>query len=314
MPKLSIIVTIYKSEGNIAPFYDDFCRNIKPYIDEYEIIMVNDASPDNSWYEMVKLTKIDQNVRLINLSRNYGDASGVYTALKYATGDCATVKSPDLQEPPELTINMYNKWKDGAKIVVGSRESRNDPALSKFFASVYYKLMRKLVIGNMPPGGFDIHLIDRQVIDYVVAMNDKNSLIRLQLLWLDFGFEEVKYVRRERTIGKSSWTFAKKAKLVMDSFIGFSYVPIRIMSVVGIVFAVLAVIYGVYTIIDNTLKGVSVPGYTSIFTLVLFSSGMIMFSLGVLGEYMWRTLDAARNRPIAAVSQLVNFEDDSIKI
>lgn len=314
MPKLSIIVTVYKSEKNIAPFYDDFCQNIKPYIDDYEIIMVNDASPDNAWIEMMKLANIDPNVRLINLSRNYGDASGVYTALKYATGDCATVKSPDLQEPPELTIEMYNKWKAGAKIVVGTRESRDDPVISKFFASLYYKLMRKLVIGNMPEGGFDIHLIDRQVIDYVVSMNDKNSLIRLQLLWLDFGFEEVKYVRRERTIGKSSWTFAKKARLVADSFFGFSYIPIRIMSFTGAIFAILAMIYSIRMIVAKIMNEIPIPGYTGIFVLVLFSAGMIMFSLGILGEYMWRTLDASRNRPIAAVSKLVNFENNNIKI
>ncbi len=308
MPKLSIIVTIFKNQYNIAPFYDDFCSNIRPYIDDYEIIMVDDASPDDSWSEMVKLAKKDPKVRLIKFSRNFGDAAGVYTALKYATGDCATVKSCDLQEPAELTLEMYKKWQEGAKIVVGARESRNDPPATKFFASLYYKLMQKFVIDNMPDGGFDIHLIDRQVIDDIVEMNDKNSLIRLQLLWLDYDYEKVYYVRKKREIGKSSWTFMKKAKLFVDSFVGFSYIPIRIMSLIGALFAIIAVAYSIWMIICKIMGTIPIQGYTGIFVLVLFSAGMIMFSLGILGEYMWRTLDAARNRPIAVVSRTVNFD------
>lgn len=113
MNKLTIVVTIYKNEKNIIPFYEDFCKNIKPSLDDYEIVMVNDASPDNSWKVMKELAKKDHKIKLIRLARNFGAIAASYTGIKYSTGDCVTVKACDLQEPPELTIDMYRKWKNG---------------------------------------------------------------------------------------------------------------------------------------------------------------------------------------------------------
>lgn len=307
MNKLSIVVPIYKNQDNIRPFYNDFTDNIKPFIDDYEIIMVHDASPDGSWNIMKEIAESDNKIKLIKLSRNFGAIAASFTGIQYSEGDCVTVKACDLQEPPELTVNMYNMWKNGSKSVIAIRESRDDPWYTTIFSNMYYWLIRKMVISDMPIGGFDTYLIDRKIANKIVAINDKNSPITLQILWMGFGPDKTYYERRKREIGKSSWTFSKKMKLFVDSLIGFSYIPIRFMSVIGLVFSFGSILWGIYMIIVRLMGKIPVQGYTTIIVLILFSSGLIMFTLGLLGEYVWRTLDASKKRPISVVEEMVNI-------
>ena len=307
MNKLSIVVPIYKNQDNIRPFYNDFTDNIKPFIDDYEIIMVHDASPDGSWNIMKEIAESDNKIKLIKLSRNFGAIAASFTGIQYSEGDCVTVKACDLQEPPELTVNMYNMWKNGSKSVIAIRESRDDPWYTTIFSNMYYWLIRKMVISDMPIGGFDTYLIDRKIANKIIAINDKNSPITLQVLWMGFGPDTTYYERRKREIGKSSWTFSKKMKLFVDSLIGFSYIPIRFMSVIGLVFSIGSILWGIYMIIVRLLGKIPVQGYTTIIVLILFSSGLIMFTLGLLGEYVWRTLDASKKRPISVVEEMVNI-------
>lgn len=316
MSKVSVLVSVYKNEDNILPFYEDFMANIVPAFekegDDYELIMINDDSPDNSWQIMKTLPLKNKHVKLLRLSRNFGAISATFTGLSYATGDCITVKACDMQEPPELTVNMYKEWKKGEKVLFAVREARSDGFLSDMMSNMYYWVMRKMVDGSMPKGGFDIYMIDKAVKDQIVMMNDKNSNIALQLMWLGFHPKKLYYVRRERKIGKSSWTFSKKVKLFTDSLIAFSYVPIRIMTMIGILFFLLAVVFGIKIIVARLGGLIEVQGYTTLLVVNLFSAGLIMFTLGILGEYIWRTLEASRNRPLFVVRDAVNFADRSL--
>lgn len=310
MSKLSLVTAIYKNEGNIIPFYENFNKEIAPYLDDYEIIMVNDRSPDNSWEIMKELAAKDPHIKIVLLSRNFGAYEANYVGYTYVTGDCVTVKAVDLQEPAELTLGMYNKWKDGAKVVLAVREARGDSWLSNAFANLYYWIVRKFVQPNMPKGGFDTYLIDRSVADHIISMGERNSPISLQILWSGYNRECVSYVRKKREIGKSSWTFEKKFKLVMDSLISFSYMPVRFMSTGGLIVLVGTVIYSIYLIIAKLIGMADVPGYTTIVVLILFFSGLIMFTLGILGEYIWRILENSRERPIAVVEETMNIDKD----
>ena len=310
MSKLSIIVTVYKNEHNLEPFYEDFKSNLAPYLEDYEIIMVNDNSPDNSWEIMKRLAKEDKKIKLVKLIRNFGAVAASFTGLQCATGDCATIKAADLQEPASLTLEMFEHWKNGSKSVIAVRESRNDSIMTNMFSNTYYGLVRKMITSDMPKGGFDTYLIDRTIINHLVSQNDKNSPITLQLLWMGCGNDKVYYERLERKIGKSSWTFKKKFNLFMDSFVGFSYVPIRMMTIVGLIFALVSFVYSINMFISALMGKVNVRGYTTIVVLVAFSAGLIMFSLGILGEYIWRTLDSSRNRPISIIEEKVNFEEE----
>lgn len=308
MSKLSLVTAIYKNEGNIIPFYENFMSEIAPHLDDYEIIMVNDRSPDHSWEIMKELAAKDPHIKIVLLSRNFGAYEANFIGYQFVTGDCVTVKAVDLQEPAELTLNMYNKWKEGAKVVLAVRENRKDPFFSKIFANLYYKFIRVFVQPDMPIGGFDIYLIDREVANHIIRMRERNSPISLQILWTGYRKENVSYERKKREIGKSSWTFAKKFKLFMDSLISFSYVPVRLMSGVGFTIFCGTFIFAIYLIIAKLLGKIDIAGYTTLVVLILLFSGIIMFTLGILGEYVWRVLENSRNRPVAVVEETVNIE------
>lgn len=308
MNKVSVLVAIYKNEYNIFPFYEEFNQNIAPYFDDYELIMINDDSPDRSWEIMCSLAERDDRVKCIRLSRNFGAIPTIFTGIQYATGDCVMVKACDLQEPSDLSVNMYNEWKNGEKMVFAVREARKDSVFGDLFSNLYYFFMRKMVDPKMPKGGFDIYLMDRTIAQKIVEMNDKNSPIVLQLMWLGYHPKKLYYVRKKREIGKSSWSLAKKVKLFVDSLIAFSYIPIRIMSLLGVLFLVFSVVYGICVLIARLRGLIPIQGYTTLLIIVLFSAGLIMFTLGILGEYIWRTLESSRNRPLSVVRDTVNFD------
>ncbi len=307
MSKLSIIVPVYYNENNLLPLYEDLKDKVLNKLKDYEIVMVDDGSGDSSWEKMKELQRIDPQIHLIKLSRNFGSHAAILAGLARASGDCAVIKAADLQEPSEILLEMFEEWKKGDNVVLAVREGREESVFQKAFSNLYYWLVRKLALPNMPRTGFDIFLIDRKVIEVLKLMDEKNSAITLQVLWSGFKTSTIKYVRKKREIGKSRWTLRKKIKLVVDSIVSFSYVPIRFMAAIGALFFIGSIIWGIVVFVSKLAGNIETPGYTTSLIFQLFSSGLIMFTLGILGEYMWRILDAARKRPTYIV------EDDLMK-
>lgn len=310
MSKISIIIPIYYNEDTLLKLYQEMKDTILDTIGDYEIVMVNDGSKDGSWDIMNQIRDMDENVKLVNLSRNFGEHAAILAGLSECTGDCAVTKQADLAEEPELIVKMYDKWKEGNKVVIATREQRDDPAMKKAFANTYYKIMKKTVNDRMPEGGFDCFLMDRKVIQVLELLDEKNSSLELQLLWAGFKTAEVPYHRMERDDGGSSWTFAKRFKLAMDSMMSFSYFPIKFMSGVGIVCAALAFLWIIEVIVEFFVKGTPIAGWPTLMCLILFSTGLILIMLGIIGEYMWRTLDASRNRPVYIKDDILNARKD----
>ncbi len=303
MNKLSIIIPVYYNSETLEALYNDIEKEVLPQLNDYEIVMVDDGSGDSSWEVMNLIAEKDSNVKLIKLSRNFGSHAAIYAGLSYCTGDCATIKAADLQEPSSILIDMYKKWEEGNKVVLAVRSDRKESFSQKLFANLYYWLVRKFAIPKMPKGGFDCYLIDRKVIDVLKCLDEVNSAVTLQILWSGFKTDMIYYVRKKREVGSSKWTLAKKIKLVVDSMIGFSFFPIRFMSVLGIFFTVIAFCWGIWVLIGKMLGRVPVEGWTSLMIIVILSSGMILTTLGILGEYIWRALDASRNRPVFIVDE-----------
>ena len=264
---------------------------------EYELIMVDDGSKDNSYKVMQDLAKIDSNIKIIHLSRNYGEHAAILAGLSQCTGDCAVRKAADLQEPSEMILDMMKKYDEGYKVVLATRADREEPIVQKAFSNLYAFLMRKLALHNMPKGGFDSFLIDRQVIDFLVKMQESNTSLMSQILWAGFETATVPYVRKKREIGKSRWTLSKKIKLVYDSLISFSYFPIKMITNVGFFSFFISVMLLLIIIYKKFVGKIDVEGYTSLIMVMLMAFGIIMLSIGILGEYLWRTYDAARKRP-----------------
>lgn len=305
MSKLSIVVPVYYNADTLELLYEDMRKKVLDKLEEYEIVFVDDGSGDDSWEVMNRLRDKDEHIKCVKLSRNFGEHAALLAGLSASTGDCAVTKQADLQEDSSLILEMYESWKRGNKVVLAVRKERKENPVKVFFANLYYALIRRIVNKNMPVGGCDCYLIDRKVIEVLQRLDEKNSSLTLQVLWAGFKTDMIYFVRQDREIGKSRWTLAKKVKLVMDSVMSFSYFPLRFMSGLGIFFNILAVILLVIVLIEKFTKNTPIVGWTSLMCVVLCASGIIMLMLGILGEYIWRALDAARSRPPYIIDELL---------
>lgn len=304
MSKLSIVVPVYYNADTLELLYEDMREKVLGKLEEYEIVFVDDGSGDDSWEVMNRLRERDAHIKCVKLSRNFGEHAALLAGLSASDGDCAVTKQADLQEDSTLILEMYESWKRGNKVVLAVRKERRENPVKVFFANLYYKLIRSMVNKNMPAGGCDCYLVDRKVIEVLERLDEKNSSLTLQVMWVGFKTDMIYFVRQDREIGKSRWTLAKKVKLVMDSVMSFSYFPLRFMSGLGVVFNIFAVILLITVLVEKMTKGTPIVGWASLMCVVLCASGLLMLMMGILGEYIWRTLDAARTRPPYIVDEV----------
>lgn len=298
MPKLSVVIPVYYNADNLPPLYADMKEKLIDRIDfDYELIFVDDGSGDNSYQVMQQLARQDKHIRIFRLSRNFGSDAAVLCGLCQATGDCAVVKAADLQEPTEMLLDMYHRWQEGCNVVLAVREGREESKAQEFFADLYYSITRKFALPNMPKKGFDVFLLDRKVIEVLRRMDEPNSALDGQILWSGFTTGTVTYVRRERKIGKSRWTLKKKIRLVMDTLFSFSTVPITFITGLGVLSVLGSLIWAIDALVSKLRGSIHVTGWTMMFIFQLLSFGIIMMTLGLLGNYLWRTFDASRRRP-----------------
>ncbi len=296
--KVSIVIPVYYNEENLRPLYKDIREKMLNVIDyDYELVMVNDGSGDGSRLVMEELACEDKNIKCIHLSRNFGSHAAILCGLANCTGDCAVVKAADLQEPTELILQMVESWKKGNNVVLAVRKARDEKIRQQLFASLYYWLVRKTALPNMPKGGFDVYLVDRKVITVLCALDEKNSALTGQILWSGFRTDVIYYTRLARKVGTGKWTLKKKMRLVMDTMFSFSTLPISIVLLIGIISFLGALVWAIIVLVCKLAGYIEVTGWTTLFIFNLFSFGIIMLTLGILGEYLWRTFDASRKRP-----------------
>lgn len=297
MSLLSIVVPVYYNEDTLEDLYSDLSAKVLPKLDDYELIFVDDGSGDSSWEIMNRLAERDKKVRCVKLSRNFGEHAALLAGLSVCKGDCAVTKQADLQEDSTLILQMYESWLSGNKVVLAARKDRKENPVYVFMANCYYGLIRKAVNKNMPSGGCDCYLVDRKVIEVLKLLDEKNSSLTLQVMWAGFKTDIVWFTRQDREKGHGRWTMAKKIKLVIDSLMSFSYVPIRVVSWIGALFSIASLITLICVLVEYFTNGTPVTGWASTMCVLLLGFGIIIMTLGILGEYIWRTLDASRKRP-----------------
>lgn len=296
--KISLVIPVYYNEDNLPPLYQDIQEKLYSHTEyEWELVMVNDGSKDGSYSVMQEIAAKDERVKIVSLSRNFGSHAAILCGLDKCSGDCAVVKAVDLQEPTELVLEMVERWQKGFNVVLAVREERNESHSQTMFANLYYWMVRKMMLSEMPKGGFDVYLVDRKVIEVLTALEERNSALTGQILWSGFKTDKVYYTRLAREIGKSRWTLKKKIRLVSDTLFSFSTLPIKAVSLIGFCSFIGSVIWAVVEVAAKLLGLIEVSGWTTLFIFNLFSFGVIMLTLGILGEYIWRTFDASRNRP-----------------
>ena len=295
-PLVSVIVPVYFNAESL-PRLAERLRTIAAAADfALEAVFVDDGSGDESWARIQAIAKDWPEARGVRLTRNFGSQMAIAAGLREARGEAAAVLSADLQEPPELLPEMVAAWRRGATAVLAVRRSRPEGWTSRAAAGMYYRTLRRLALSEMPSGGFDCFLIARPAIDFLAENREIHTSLPGLLVWGGFPTALVPYDRLAREEGESRWTFAKKLKYFLDAVISFSYAPLRWMSVLGAVLALIAFAYAVFLVVYKVVHGQPIQGWSSLMVAVAFFSGVQLLSLGVLGEYVWRTLDAARAR------------------
>ncbi|MBQ6221905.1 MAG: glycosyltransferase [Solobacterium sp.] len=307
MTKISIVTPCYYNGMNLPETYEVVKRDVfeKRKDLEFEWVLVDDGSGDDTFFQAYQLQQKDDRIRIVKLSRNFGEFRAIVAGLSVAEGDAVAVISADLQDPPELIPELISSWENGNPVNLAVRGGREESALKNWFADTYYRLVRRWVEPNYPKRGFDFFLIDRDVALKLVEMQEKNSSIYLQLIWLGYQPKTIEYTRREREKGKSMWSFRKRFDLFVDTFVVFSYKPIRFITFMGFLVSFIGMIMSVYYIIDKLTHHV-MPGWTSLMVVILLLSGFQMVMLGIIGEYMWRNLDESRNRPLYVIEKVIN--------
>ncbi|MCI0556362.1 MAG: glycosyltransferase family 2 protein [Anaerolineae bacterium] len=313
----SIVIPVYFNEQNIPETVPHLLA-LKSGLPSFalELIFVDDGSGDGSLPMLLKFQQHHPNeIKVVKLTRNFGSMSAIQAGFTVATGDCVGMISADLQDPPEIFLDMLSHWEKGTKAVFAIRQDRQERPVQKMFSNTYYALIRWLAITDYPTGGFDFFLIDRQVVDELNGIQEKNTNLMTLVYWLGYKPVLIPYIRRQRTKGLSRWTFAKKIKLFVDTFVAFSFFPIRILSLIGLLVATGSFLYGAFVLFYWFYYGIEVRGWVPTIVVLSFTSGIQMAMLGVLGEYLWRTLDEVRRRPPYVIDEVyeVSPERDAVE-
>jgi len=295
---LSIVTPAYNEAENLPLFHERLCRTMQALDMDWEWLIVDDHSVDNTFAVISGIAARDSRVHGLRFSRNFGAHTALACGLSLAKGDCVAALAADLQDPPETIPALVANWNDGVAVVWAVRDERKgETASTKRFSRMYYWLMRNVVgMKEMPATGADFFLLDRKVVNAFCQFGEAHVSILALITWMGFNQTSITYDKEARVHGRSGWNLKKKLKLVVDSVTSFSYVPIRFMSYLGFIVALLGFVYA-GVVVFNAIRGDPIQGWSSLIVVVLLLGGMQMIMMGVLGEYLWRALDEARRRP-----------------
>lgn len=297
-------------EDNVSPFYDAV-RAVTDSLSgfDWEFVFVDDGSTDSTVDRLLSVREKDGRIRVVRLSRNFGSYAALRAGFDYAAGDAVITISADLQDSPELFTSFVERWQEGFHIVWGVRAQRDDPWSKKLLAGLFYRLIRRLALPNLPAEGMDCGLFDRRVVDCFRSIPDKNAITFMTIYWMGFRQSSVPYHRRRRQFGESKWPFRKRIKSAIDVITAFSFLPIRVSSYLGLAVSVISFLAAVTVLFNKLVLGIGDLGWPSLMVVVLFLGGVQLVMLGTIGEYLWRISLEVRGRPQYIVMQEIGFDD-----
>lgn len=306
-PLLSVVVPVYRTRGTLG----ETCRRVIAVHREsfqdigMELVFVDDGCPDGSWQELLALrAENPELVRLVKLSRNFGQVSAILAGYEAARGDAVVTMSADLQDPAHVIAQMVEHWRNGVEVVIAHRHRRGDDVAASLFSRIAYGFARR-ANPRIPKGGFDFVLLSRRAANILRSFNGRHRFFQGDVLWVGLPTTYIPYERERREIGKSSWTFAKKFKYFTDLILDSSYLPIRLMSGLGIAFASAGLLYAMVIVVAWMRHSTPFEGWAPLMVTLLMVGGLIMFMLGVIGEYIWRIYDDVKKRPQYIVEKVI---------
>lgn len=307
---LSLVIPVYQNEENLPRLFRELEVFATQLPDELEVVFVVDGSPDASLHLLrERLPSWPLRTQLVELSRNFGSFSAIAAGLRRGSGDYFAVLAADVQEPPELVLEFHRLMKSGEfDIVFGYRTGRADPRWSQFLSECFWSLYRHFVVKDMPKGGIDIFGCTRQVRDQLLELQELNTNLIALLFWLGFRRKFVPYERRARLEGRSAWTFGRKLRYAFDSIFSFTDLPIRALLILGATGTIAALAASVIVFVTWLRGSVPVLGYTPLMLVIAFFGGLTALGLGIIGQYLWLSLQNARRRPNFIVRSAGSFE------
>jgi dolichol-phosphate mannosyltransferase len=296
--KVSVVVAVYQNEGTVAETHRRIQEVFRTSLERhtYELVFVDDGSRDGSLAELLRLHESDPAVKVVTLTRNFGQMAAMLAGFKEATGDAVINISADLQDPIELVPKMVEHWEAGAETVICYRTGRSDSLGSRVTSKIAYALLRRAQ-PEIPPGGFDVVLMDRRVMDAFNAIDVRHRYFQGDLLWTGYRLAFVPYERQARTVGRSQYNVGKRLKNFIDAILDASYLPIRLISLVGTLTAGLGFFWALSIVISWLAGDAPFTGWAPLMVAVLVVGGLIMLMLGMIGEYVWLINEEVRKRP-----------------
>ena len=306
MKKLSVVVPCYNEEKTIVPFLESIARTEKELSDklQFSYIFIDDGSSDNTLKVLKEASSQNSNIHFISFSRNFGKEAALLAGLEEADGDFVTVMDVDLQDPPELLVEMYSKINEGYDIVATRRSNRiGEPIIRSFFAKLFYRIMNRVSSTEMIDGARDFRLMTRQVVDSILELKEVNRFSKGLFSWVGYKVTYISYENRERVAGETSWSFWSLLKYSIEGFINFSDIPLTLATWAGLFSFFLSIVGAVFVIVRQIIFSDPVPGWASIVTIILFLGGIQLLALGIIGKYISKIFLETKKRPIYIVKE-----------
>lgn len=305
---VSVVIPVYYNAASLPRLFERLQEVERELLARHDVslqlIFVNDGSRDESQYALLNIKAQRAEATIVKLARNFGAVHASRTGFKFVKGDAFIILAADLQDPPELLLEMVPHWLRGRKFVIAVRASRDDPLISRIYSWLYYRVLRLLVVPGYPERGFDVALMDCVMLDPMRNCS-KNAFTPLLAYWLGYQPEVITYHRPKREHGRSGWTFTKKVRAFLDVMLGFSVTPIRLISAFGILVAGASFIYGMAVAVAALFGNIPVSGFATLAILITFLLGLIIVMLGIIGEYLWRIFDEVNQRPETVIDEVV---------
>jgi dolichol-phosphate mannosyltransferase len=308
-PTATAVVAALNEEENLPVLYERLAPILDELFSGWEIVIVDDGSVDRTAAVIRELHQRDGRVRAVRLTRNFGSHAAIAAGLDHAHGEVAVILAADLQDPPEVIPEFVARWREGYEIVWGAREAREDPFLRRMFAKGFYTLIRRAALPGIPATGTgSFCLIDRAVVASFRRFQERNRLTFGIISWAGFAQTQVPYQRAARHAGTSKWSFGHLVKAAVDTFVSFSYLPIRLISYFGIAISALAFLFGIYIFVEYVVNGTALRGWPTLMGAILLLGGVQLITLGVIGEYVWRIAEESKQRPLYLVRERLGAE------
>lgn len=309
--KISVVIPCYKCEDCLVELYRRLVFTLEKITDEFEIIFVNDASPQKDWTVINQICAEDKRVRGINFSRNFGQHFAITAGLDYTSGDWVIVMDADLQDQPEDITKFYSKAMEGYDVVLGRRVNRNDPLLKKYLSKLYYNILSYLSETSIDATVGTYRIVSRQVVSYCKKMNEKRRFLGAMIDWLGFNVGYVDIEHSKRKYGKTSYNFSKLFKLGFNGILSFSTKPLKLAINTGLLLSLISGAFIAYKVLLILFYGTQAIGWSSLIASIFFSTGLIISVLGITGLYIGCIFDEVKNRPLYVIKDKLNITGDA---